>query len=55
MKYGDVTMGQVEAAINILGGIEGWNDLLARKLEIAKKAITDAVSYLVGTSKKVVN
>ncbi|MEI6528056.1 MAG: hypothetical protein WCO10_00055 [bacterium] len=55
MKYGDVTMGQVEAAINILGGIEGWNDLLARKLEIVKKAITDAVSYLVGTSKQVVN
>ena len=37
MKYGDVTMGQVEAAINILGGIEGWNNLLARKLEIVKK------------------
>lgn len=39
MKYGNVTMGQVEAAINILGGEEGWNDLLARRLEITKKAV----------------
>lgn len=39
MKYGNVTMGQVEAAINILGGEEGWNDLLARRLEITKKMV----------------
>ena len=37
MKYGKVNMGQMEAAINILGGEEGLNDLLAGNLVITKK------------------
>lgn len=39
MKYGEVNLGQVEAAINKLGGIEGWNALLRDELEIKSKPL----------------
>lgn len=39
MKYGEVNLGQVEAAINKLGGIDGWNALLRDELEIKAKPL----------------
>ncbi|MGK2848475.1 MAG: hypothetical protein ACSLEX_00150 [Minisyncoccota bacterium] len=39
MKYGEVNLGQVEAVINKLGGIEGWNALLRNELEIKSKPL----------------
>ena len=39
MKYGEVNLGQVEAAINKLGGIDGWNALLRDELEIKSKPL----------------
>lgn len=39
MKYGNVTMGQVEAAINKLGGLSGWQALLDDKLEVRSKML----------------
>jgi len=39
MKYGDVTMGQIEAAINKLGGLSGWRALLRDELEIKPKPL----------------
>jgi hypothetical protein len=35
MKYGQVTMGQVEAAINKLGGMPGWKALLRGDLNLS--------------------
>jgi len=34
MKYGDVTLGQVEAAINNLGGLDNWNAWLRGELTL---------------------
>ena len=38
MKYGDVTLGQVETAVNKLGGMDGWLRFLAGELTVSKPA-----------------
>jgi hypothetical protein len=37
MKYGEVNLGQIEAAINKLGGMDGLNALLRDELDIRRK------------------
>jgi len=49
MKYGDVTLGQVEAAINKLGGMDNWlrflaGDLVVKIASLLKQITTVAVS-----------
>jgi hypothetical protein len=39
MKYGEVTLGQMEAAINKLGGMDGFHALLRDELEIRPKSL----------------
>jgi len=48
MKYGEVSLGQVEAAINKLGGIEGFYKLLRGQLIISEKKWyeIDSVIYI---------
>jgi hypothetical protein len=46
MKYGEVTLGQVEAAINILGGMENWLKLLAGELVVKTASILKLVATI---------
>jgi hypothetical protein len=51
MKYGELTLGQIEALVNKLGGMEVVRNILADKVEVVAKT----VSYITGTFKCVVN
>jgi hypothetical protein len=43
MKYGDVTLGQVEAAINKIGGLDNWNAWLRGELNLELNAATSKI------------
>lgn len=48
MKYGNVTFGQVEAFINIIG-IEAFHDVLARKAKVVIEMVKEALLTLITT------
>jgi len=47
MKYGDLTLGQVEALVNVLGGMDAVRAVLAGKKKIALTEFSDEVTRLV--------
>ena len=51
MKYGELNLGQIEALLNKLGGMDVVLDILRGSVEV----VTKVVSYLVATSKQTVN
>lgn len=51
MKYGEMTLGQIEALVNKLGGMDKVRQILSGTVEV----VMNVISFLVGTSKQVVN
>jgi len=51
MKYGDINLGQIEAAINTLGGMRGFRLLLSGEMDVKEKTPRTWVDIRLGTFK----